>query len=122
LISAWRRRHHPLFHKVHYQDGKLVLNDSYFNEQSQFAVGWSGSDGAIIQTRTIATWLRHLGNAGFIVRKYLALEAEILPDSTRDPYRYYSEIKARAGPSTIVFICERGCSHPRSRRRYRRLG
>jgi SAM-dependent methyltransferase len=105
LVWSWG---HPLFHKVHYQEGKLVLNDSYFNEQSQFAVGWSGSDGAIIQTRTIATWFRYLRNAGFIVREYLELEAEILPDSARDPYRYYSEVKARAVPGTIVFICERG--------------
>lgn len=104
LVWSWG---HPLFHKVLYQDGKLVIHDSYFNEQSQFSVGWSGSDGAIMQTRTIAAWFRYMTDAFFTIRSYLELEPEVLPDSARDPTRYFSEVKARAIPGTIVFVCER---------------
>ena len=104
LVWSWG---HPLFHKIHYQDGKLVLHNSYFNQDSQFTPGWSGSEGAIMQTRTIATWFHHLTDAGFTVREYLELEAENFPESASDPSRYFSEVKARAIPCTIVFVCER---------------
>ena len=105
LVWSWG---HPLFDKILYDDGKLVLRDSYFNQkQSQFTGRWSGSDGAIIQTRTIATWFRYLKGAGFTVREFLEPEAETLPDSAHDPSRYYSEVKVGAVPCTIVFVCER---------------
>jgi SAM-dependent methyltransferase len=79
LVWRWG---HPLFDKILYEDGKLELRDSYFNQQSQFTGRWSGSDGAIIQTRTIATWFRYLTAAGFTVREFLEPEAETLPESS----------------------------------------
>jgi SAM-dependent methyltransferase len=50
LIWSWG---HPLSPDILYVDRKYVLphSYSYFNEQSQFAAHWCGSDGAIVQNR-----------------------------------------------------------------------
>ena len=67
LIWSWG---HPLFPEVQPVDGKFVLPESYsyFNENSQFASGWYGTEGAIVQNRMLSTWMRHLGEAGLSSR------------------------------------------------------
>lgn len=104
LVWSWG---HPLFGKIAHENGRLVLSGSYFDEQPQLAPGWCGSDGALMQPRTVATWFRHLTDAGFTVHSYLELEAQTFPEAAADPSRFYSRVKAEAIPCTIAFVCER---------------
>ncbi|MBV9404591.1 MAG: class I SAM-dependent methyltransferase [Acidobacteriaceae bacterium] len=106
LIWSWG---HPLFPEVQPVDGKFVLPESYsyFNENSQFASGWYGTEGTIVQNRMLSTWMRHLGEAGFIVRGLLEPEPESCPDWVFNNNRLIPMIRARLLPSTLVYVCER---------------
>jgi SAM-dependent methyltransferase len=106
LIWSWG---HPLFPEVQPVDGKFVLPESYsyFNENSQFASGWYGTEGTIVQNRMLSTWMRHLGEAGFIVRGLLEPEPESCPDWVFNNNRLIPIIRARLLPSTLVYVCER---------------
>lgn len=106
LIWSWG---HPLFPEVLCVDGKFVLPDSYsyFNEQSQFAAGWCGSEGTVVQNRMLSTWFRHITEAGLIVRHLLEPEAEICPDRVFNNNRLIPMIRAHLLPSTLVYVCEK---------------
>jgi SAM-dependent methyltransferase len=98
---------HPLFDKLVYEDGKMVLRGSYFEQRAKFSGPWCGSEGVIMQSRTISAWFRYMTDAGFMVREFLELEGEVFPESASDPTRYYSRVKAQAVPCTVVFVCEK---------------
>ena len=66
-----------------------------------------GSEGAYVQTRTVATWFRCLTDAGFMVRDFLEPQPEAIPDTADDPIRYYATAKASHVACTMVFVCER---------------
>lgn len=106
LIWSWG---HPLFPEILYVDGNFVLPDSYsyFNEQSRFAAGWCGSEGAVVQNRMLSTWFRHITEAGFIIRQLLEPEAESCPDHVFNSNRLISMVRARLLPTTLVCICEK---------------
>ena len=104
LVWSWG---HPLFPEVLPDAGKFVLRDSYsyFDEQSQFAARWCGSDGAIVQNRMLGTWFHYLTEGGFTVHQLLEPEAESCPDWVFNVNRLIPMIKARVLPSTLVFSC-----------------
>lgn len=106
LIWSWG---HPLFPEFLCVDGKFVLPDSYsyFNEQSQFAARWCGSEGTVVQHRILSTWFRHITEAGLIVRQLLEPEAESCPDRVFNNNRLIPMIRARLLPSTLVYVCEK---------------
>ena len=104
LVWSWG---HPLFDKVKYEGGNFALLKSYFDEHSWFEEGWGGSEGVFMQTRTVASWFRHLTDAGFTVREFLEPEPASTADAPSDPSRYYSAAKANTVPGTMVFVCEK---------------
>jgi SAM-dependent methyltransferase len=106
LIWSWG---HPLFPEVLCVDGKFVLPDSYsyFNEQSQFAARWCGSEGTVVQNRMLSTWFRHITEAGLLVRQLLEPDAENCPDCVFNNNRLIPMVRAHLLPSTLVYICEK---------------
>ncbi|HEY3835517.1 MAG TPA: class I SAM-dependent methyltransferase [Bryobacteraceae bacterium] len=106
LIWSWG---HPLFPEVLCVDGKFVLRESYsyFNEQSQVAAQWHGSEGTVVQHRMLSTWLRHITQAGLVIRQLLEPEAESCPDRVFNNNRLIPMVKARLLPSTLVYVCEK---------------
>jgi len=104
LVWSWE---HPIFSKVRYQDGNYIVHNSYFDEGAYFNERWGGSDGVYMQTRTVATWFRYLTAAGFTVRDFLEPEPAPATDTWSDPSGYYSPVKARTVPSTMIFVCEK---------------
>ncbi len=106
LIWSWG---HPLFPEIQCVDGRFVLSDpySYFNEQSQFSARWCGSEGTVVEHRTLSTWFRHMTEAGLIVRRLLEPEAESCPDAVFNNNRLIPMVRAHILPSTLVYICEK---------------
>jgi len=106
LIWSWG---HPLFPEILYVDCKFVLPDSYsyFNEQSQVAADWHGSEGTVMQNRMLSTWFRHITDAGFIIRHLLEPEAESCPAEVFNNNRLIPMVRARLLPTTLVYICEK---------------
>jgi SAM-dependent methyltransferase len=106
LIWSWG---HPLFPEVQSVDGKFILPESYsyFNEESQFASGWCGTEGTVVQNRMLSTWTRHMAEAGFVVRGLLEPEPESCPDWVFNNNRLIPMIRARLLPSTLVYVCEK---------------
>ena len=106
LIWSWG---HPLFPELLHIDGRITLADSYsyFNEQPRLAACWCGTDGVVMQHRTLSTWFRHLTEAGFIVRQLIEPEPESCPDRVFNNNRLVPIMKARVLPSTLVYVCDR---------------
>jgi SAM-dependent methyltransferase len=106
LIWSWG---HPLFPEILYVDNKFVVSDSYsyFNEQSQLATKWHGSDGTVVQNRMLSTWFRQLTDAGFTIRRLLEPEAETCPAEVFNNNRLIPMVRARLLPTTLVFVCEK---------------
>lgn len=106
LIWSWG---HPLFPEILYVDRKFVLPESYsyFNEQSQFAAHWQGSEGAVVQNRMLSTWFRHITEAGFIIRHLLEPDAESCPTEVFNNNRLVPMVTARLLPTTLVCVCEK---------------
>jgi len=106
LIWSWG---HPLFPEVLHVEGKFVLpaSYSYFNEQPQFAAGWHGSQGAVVQNRMLSTWLRHLTEAGFMIRHLLEPMAEDCPGQVFNNNRLIPMVRACLLPTTLVYVCEK---------------
>ena len=106
LIWSWG---HPLLPELQYVDRRVVVPDSYsyFNEQSQFAGHWCGSEGAVVQNRMLSTWFRHITEAGFIIRQLLEPEAESCPAEVFNNNRLIPMVRARLLPTTLVWLCEK---------------
>jgi SAM-dependent methyltransferase len=106
FIWSWG---HPLVPALQHVDGRFTVLDSYsyFDEQAKFSAPWCGSDGVVMQHRMLSTWIRYLTEAGFIIRQLLEPEAETCPDLVFNNNRLIPIIRARALPSTLVYVCER---------------
>jgi SAM-dependent methyltransferase len=106
LIWSWG---HPLFPEVQSLERQFVIPDSYsyFNEHVQFIAAWHGAEGAVMQNRMLSTWLRHITEARFIIRRLLEPEAEACPAELFNNNRLIPIVRARLLPTTLVWVCEK---------------
>ncbi len=103
LVWSWE---HPLFALTKYEEGKLYLQNSYFEETIR-CERWCGSDGVYLRTRLISSWFRDLIDSGFTVRNFFEPLPEDISNASADPSRYYSVAKVRNVPATMIFVCEK---------------
>jgi SAM-dependent methyltransferase len=102
FIWSWE---HPIFSKVKYENEKLFISSSYFDENVKFRKDWG--EGVYMYTRTIASWSNALIKNGFAIRNILEPKPLHISQKLKDSNGYYSSIKALNIPSTLMFICDK---------------
>ena len=105
FIWSWGR--HPVLPNVENKIEPLSVINAYFNEETQFDKTWSGSEGVYMQSRKISTWFAYLKGAGFRIVDFLEPQMQVGPNTAKNNTAYYTEMKAKHIPSTMIFVCEK---------------
>lgn len=99
FVFSWE---HPIQSRLEYDSEKIIYNQSYHSE-GPYKVTWRGVP-VIMHHRKVSTILNELSKAGFYIDQ--VLEESRVPDTDdSSPTKWYSGMKARLSPPTIIIKC-----------------
>jgi len=104
FVWSWE---HPMYPKVKYEDGKIIVTKPYHDESLRQAKFWGTDEGVHMAVRKISTWYNALTRNGFEVVQMLEPEPLDIKETHLDPERYYSVPRAEFVPATIIFDCRK---------------
>ncbi|MEK3790427.1 class I SAM-dependent methyltransferase [Paenibacillus sp. FSL R7-0204] len=99
LVFSWE---HPIQSRLMYEDDKITYTQSYHSE-GPYKVTWRGVP-VIMHHRKVSTILNELSNAGFFIERVIE-ESRVPETDESSPTTWYSGMKARLSPPTIIIKC-----------------
>lgn len=99
FVFSWE---HPMQSRLIYDDGKITYAQSYHSE-GPYEVTWRRVP-VIMHHRKVSTILNELANAGFFIERVIE-ESRVPETDDSSPAQWYSGMKARLSPPTIIIKC-----------------
>lgn len=101
FLFSWE---HPVCSCLGYQDGQIMLERSYHNEEPYVSERLGGVS-MVRHPRKISTFVNALTNAGFVVEQMVETDVstERVREAQLSPERRYSIPRAQLMPTTVIF-------------------
>ncbi len=106
FIWSWD---HSLFSDVIHEDGKLIVEHSYHDENPIVLPNWKKAQGisAHLTYRKVSSWFQLLKEAGFEIIGYYEPKPKVHDSGSEKPTKYYSILKAEKIPCSFIFVCKK---------------